>query len=103
MGIDFNELEGFDWDQGNLRHIKKHKVEKDECEQVFFNEPLIILFDDNHSQVEERYKIIGISSSGRKLSLAVTIRNYKIRIITARDQAKKERLLFEKDKIRGGE
>lgn len=45
-----------------------------------------------NSNVEERYKVIGVSSAGRRLSLAITIReNKKIRVIMARDQSRKER------------
>lgn len=97
-GFDMSKIEGFDWDQGNLEHIKKHKVEFTECEQVFFNTPIIIFFDEKHSETEERYKIIGLTTKGRKLSLAITIRSNKIRVIMARDQSRKERNTFESQK-----
>lgn len=103
--FDPSKIEGFEWDQGNLEHIRKHDVEYEECEQVFFNLPIIILFDEEHSKIEERYKVIGVSSTGRKLSLAITIReNKKIRVIMARDQSRKERKAFENEKRKlGGE
>lgn len=94
--VDILTLEGFDWDKGNLNKNRlKHNVEPSECEEVCFNKPIIILDDQKHSGREKRYKIIGISSSGRKLSLAITIRNNKIRVIMARDQSRGERKLFE--------
>ena len=85
---------GFEWNKGNLEHIRKHKVLYTECEEVFLNKPLVILFDEEHSGEENRYKIFGISAKNRQLSLAITIRNNQIRIITARDQSKKERIAF---------
>ncbi|MBA3723963.1 MAG: BrnT family toxin [Candidatus Levybacteria bacterium] len=96
-----SKVVGFDWDKGNLNKNRlKHNVEQAECEEVFFNKPIIILNDTQHSSTEEkRYKIIGVSTNGRKIALAITTRNNKIRVIMARDQSKKERELFEREKI----
>lgn len=91
MNIDFSSLEGFEWDLGNLEHVKKHKVEYKECEEVFFSKNIKIFNDNKHSIYEERFKIFGNSSKNRKLALVVTIRNNKLRIVMARDQNKKER------------
>jgi uncharacterized DUF497 family protein len=48
-----NEFEcflGFQWDQGNIdKNLIKHKVENWECEQIFFNRPLLVLDDPQHS------------------------------------------------------
>lgn len=90
MKIDFNALEGFEWDKGNLEHIKKHNVDFRECEDVFLNKPLIVFVDEEHSTAEKRYKIFGVTTDGRKLALAITIRNNKIRVVMARDRNKKE-------------
>lgn len=86
-----SKLEEFEWDKGNLEHIKKHKVDYFECEQVFSNKTLIILGDERHSIYEERFKVFGKSNEGRYLALVMTIRKNKIRIIMARDQNKTER------------
>ena len=90
MDIDFSRLEGFEWNFGNLEHIKKHKVGYKECEEVFFNKDIKIFKDNKHSIFEERFKIFGSSAENRKLALVVTIRNNKLRIVMARDQNKKE-------------
>ena len=87
----FSNIVEFEWDEGNLEHIKKHIVEDSECEQVFTNKPLIILGDEKHSVYEERFKIFGKSDEGRYLALVVTVRENKIRVVMARDQNKKER------------
>lgn len=92
-------LEKFDWDPGNIEHIKKHKVSRAECEEVFLGKEPVITEDETHSQKEERYRIFGQTSGGRLLFMIMTIRNNKIRIISARDQNKKER----KEYLKGGE
>lgn len=92
--IDLSKIEGFEWDKGNS--VKnKHKVEKDECESIFFNLPLIIFNDDEHSiQKEKRYGALGITNEQRKLAIYFTVRNNKIRIISARNQGKKEKEFY---------
>ncbi len=41
--FDFDNLVGFDWDEGNKqKNREKHQVEYTECEEVFFNKPLLI-------------------------------------------------------------
>lgn len=95
MEIDFDSLAGFDWDQGNLEHVKKHKVGAIECEEVFFNKPSIVNEDETHSQAEERFRIYGQTNKNRLLFVIFTIRNNRIRVISARNQNKKERKEFQ--------
>ena len=83
----------FDWDDGNLEHIKKHKVEYSECEDIFFDDPLFFA-DPNHSRTEERILAYGITNDGRWLAVVFTIRNGRIRVISPRDQNKKERKIY---------
>lgn len=98
MGSDFDlsTIEGFEWDKGNLKHIQKHTVNYRECEEAFFNKPLIVNKDENHSQTEERWEALGKANNKRLLFMAFTIRDSKIRVISARDQNKKERRKYEK-------
>lgn len=91
MKFDFSKLEGFEWDDGNLAHIKKHGVSYKECEEVFLTKDLWITEDQTHSQSEERYRVYGKTEYGRLLFIIITIRNNKIRVISARDQNRKER------------
>lgn len=91
----------FAWNEGNLEHIKKHNVEYNECEEVYYDQP-VYFYDEKHSLDEERYLVYGITSKERKLSLVFTIRDDKVRIISARDQHKKERVTYAKTK-EGGE
>ena len=42
----FEHFTGFQWGQGNIdKNLIKHDVENWECEQVFFNRPLLVLDD----------------------------------------------------------
>jgi uncharacterized protein len=94
--FDWSKLIGFDWDEGNKqKNWEKHQVDYRECEEVFFNEPLLISEDMTHSSQEQRYYVLGRSDAGRRLFLVFTIRSNKIRIISARDQSKKERKIYE--------
>ena len=95
MKIDLLKLEGFDWDNWNIHKIKdKHKVEFYECEEMFFNEDLLLLPDETHSTEEDRYYALGITDSGRLLFTVFTMRNNKIRIISARNMSRKDRAIY---------
>ncbi len=82
---------GFEWDQGNIaKNWDKHDVSVLECEQIFFNKPLIVKRDRKHSKLENRYYVLGKTNMNRLLFAVFTIRNEKIRIISARDMTVSE-------------
>ena len=82
---------GFEWDQGNLtKNWDQHDVEGWECEQIFFNRPLIVKRDKEHSKTENRYYVLGRKNFYRLLFSDFTVRNDKIRIISARDMTDAE-------------
>ena len=86
---------GFEWDKGNIdKNWIKHKVSSSDCEQIFFNRPLLIQDDILHSELEERYYALGKTDINRFLFVVFTIRNNFIRIISARDMNKKEREVY---------
>ena len=87
---------GFDWDKYNPEKIKiKHGVTQAECEQVFFNLPVIAGDDKKHSETENRFYVLGQTDSDRLIFLVFTLRNDKLRVISARDMNKKERKVFQ--------
>ncbi len=93
---DLDRLTGFDWDVGNRdKNLKKHHVSTGECEEVFFNLPLLLEEDPGHSQVEPRFLALGQTNARRLLFIAFTVREEKIRIISARDMSQKERDYYE--------
>lgn len=95
-GFDLIQLIGFDWNEGNReKNWIKHKVDYKESEEIFFNKPLFVDKDTEHSSKEKRFEALGQTSKGRKLFVAFTIRSNKIRIISARDQDGKERKKYE--------
>lgn len=100
LDFDLSKLEGFEWDKGNLKHIEKHNVNYRECEEAFLNKPLIVNGDETHSQTEERFRVYGKTNKSRLLCVIFMIRDNKIRVISARNQNKKERKEF---KEAGGE
>ncbi len=86
---------GFEWDQNNIEKIwAKHKVNPFECEQVFFNEPLVVQDDTKHSQKELRYYVLGQTDEKRLLFVVFTTRKNSIRVISARDMSKKEKKVY---------
>ncbi|MBI5465544.1 BrnT family toxin [Candidatus Gottesmanbacteria bacterium] len=90
-------LLGFDWDKGNIdKNWLKHKISGEEAEEIFYNEPLLIFEDLKHSEKEKRFVAYGITDQGRKLTEVFVIRKNKIRIISARDQSRKEKKIYEK-------
>ncbi len=99
--IDFDSIVGFDWDAGNSQKNEvKHSVMPSEAEEVFFNNPLLISSDDQHSESERRYLALGKTNQARALTVVFTLRQDAtlIRIISARDQHRKERHLYEQAK-----
>jgi hypothetical protein len=100
IGMDPDEilasLTGFEWDEGNLtKNWEKHQVSALECEQVFFNRPLIALPDERHSESEPRFYALGQTDSGRRLFIVFTARSDLLRVISARDMSRKERKIYE--------
>lgn len=91
-------IKGFEWDTGNRnKNELKHGVTHIECEEVFFNIPLILAKDARHSVKEQRYMALGATKEKRLLFIAFTVRKKMIRVISARPMSRKERLLYEKE------
>lgn len=98
MALDFDiaKIEGFDWDKGNIdKNRIKHNVFKEECEQMFLNQPLRIFDDEVHAKQEKRYGALGKTNKGRCLVIFFTVRSHRIRVISARDQGKKDRKIYQ--------
>jgi uncharacterized DUF497 family protein len=95
--IDFSQITGFDWDDGNARKNEKHGVSMAEAEQLFFNAPLLLLEDAAHSQSEQRFHALGKTDDERALHLTFTLRQsgLLIRVISARDMHRKEGAIYE--------
>ncbi len=93
---DLSALEGFDWDEGNReKNWKLHKVAWTEAEEAFLNEPVLLMADPKHSEIENRIALLGRTLADRRLSIIFTIRHNRIRVISARDMSKKERRVYD--------
>jgi uncharacterized DUF497 family protein len=102
--MDVNKLfkaTGFEWDEGNIdKNWIKHAVSPSECEQMFFNQPLIVAADVNHSEKEDRFYALGRTDANRLLFIVFTIRKDMIRVISARDMSDKERRAYKQHEIK---
>lgn len=88
---------GFDWDDGNAtKNWDRHQVSNGECEEVFFCERLLVAPDVGHSQTEVRYYGLGQTAAGRMLFVVFTVREGRIRVISARPMNRQERSVYER-------
>ena len=95
--INLDNITGFEWDDGNrTKNWVNHQVSTAECEEVFFNLPLLLADDAQHSQKEKRYYVLGQTNVGRRLFIAFTVRADQVRVISARDMSRKERQIYAK-------
>jgi len=94
--ISLPESNGFEWDKGNAeKNGLAHAVTPpQEAEQVFFNTPLIVADDPTHSNHEKRFFVLGQTDEDRPLFITFTMRQKKVRVISARDMHRKERKLY---------
>jgi len=91
----------FDWDGGNAeKNWNRHRVSQSESEQVFFNRPLVVTEDELHSHGESRHLALGRTDRGRLLVIVYTLRDEKIRVISARDMTRREQKEYEHARTR---
>ena len=87
-----NEL-SFEWDHKKAESNEaKHGVSFDEAKTVFYDERALVIPDPDHSKLEDRFVIMGMSSLSRVLVVVHCLRadNNVIRIISARKAGTKE-------------
>jgi uncharacterized protein len=87
----------FEWDIRKARvNELKHKVSFDLAASIFQDPKALTIFDDSHSDFEERWITLGISSKGILLVVIHTYievdpNNAAVRIISARKANRKEK------------
>lgn len=86
----------FEWDEGNRCKIEK-RFPFDEIEEFFYQE-FYVLRDHNHSHNEHRFIAVGYHKSSRPMWVCFTLRQEKIRVISARFMHKKEAKAYAKFK-----
>ena len=93
----------FEWDDRKAaENRRKHGVSFDEARTVFFDENALLIPDRGHSEDEDRFVLLGISSQLRILLVVhVYLRaEQEIRIISARKANPEERLQYEQRRLR---
>ena len=87
----------FEWDEGkNRENRKRHRVSFEEARSAFLDENARVLPDPEHSEGEERFVLLGLSTS---LQVLVVCHCYRqrdevIRIISARRANREEQLQY---------
>ena len=92
----------FEWDESKNRgNHRKHGISFDEAQTVFFDENAVEFYDDEHSEWEDRFLLLGLSAKLRVLLVCHCLRDEGsvIRIISARKATKNERGLYPKGEI----
>ena len=83
----------FIWDQQkDTENRRKHKISFEEAQTVFTDPNARMIFDPDHSDQEDRFVILGISSALRLLVVChcYSENDMVIRIISARKATKQE-------------
>ena len=84
----------FEWDPAkNTINLRSHKVSFEEGSTVFLDENALLLEDPDHSDEEDRFVLLGLSSTLRVLLVChcYKARGGVIRIISARKADRQER------------
>jgi uncharacterized DUF497 family protein len=87
----------FEWDPPKaVTKLKKHQVSFEEAQSVFYDELAVQFFDEDHSSVEERFLMLGMSSQARLLIVCHCEREQGgvIRIISARKATPRESAFY---------
>ena len=85
-----------EWDSEKARtNLRKHGVDFEEALTVFADPLSMTIWDPDHSIEEMRFLDVGLSRSGRLLTISYTDRGHKIRLIMARLASRRERSNYE--------
>jgi uncharacterized DUF497 family protein len=86
----------FEWDPIKAkRNLEKHKVGFERATELFLDPSAVSVFDQQHSEAEERWITVGRDSQGRILVLVHTFsvvsrEESRVRIVSARKATKRE-------------
>ena len=85
----------YDWDEANEEHVALHGLEPYEVEEAM-EDPKRVSFSAYNAPSERRYSIVGATVGGRIIRVIYTLRNDKIRAITAWDAKKSEQRRYKR-------
>ena len=87
----------FEWDTKKAQaNLQKHKVSFERATTVFMDSRAISIYDEEHSEYEERWITLGIDKTGVLIVVCHTFEVeskgiYRIRIFSTRKATRKER------------
>lgn len=81
----------FDWDRGNIEHVARHGVNPSEAEEAISNHPVVLATVLSSGEV--RTVCAGRTASGRVLKVVFTLREGRIRVVTAHEDRRLRRIL----------
>ncbi len=90
----------FEWDFKKAKtNLAKHGISFEEASEVFKDKNMISIFDEKHSEDEDRWITIGMDIKTRTLVvvhtfLTIDSDNTKIRVISARKATKNEQKIY---------
>lgn len=87
----------FEWDPGKAAvNLRKHGVSFEDAQTAFSDERAQLIDDPDHSEKEERFILLGLSSSLRLVVVAHCYREEGgvVRIISARKATREERAYY---------
>lgn len=87
----------FEWDEDKNRgNIRKHGVDFRDAVYAFADPHALNIPDDEHSEGEERWVLLGMSAGHRLLLVVHTDRSHnRIRVISARPATRQERAAYQ--------
>jgi uncharacterized DUF497 family protein len=93
----------FEWDERKAAaNRRKHGVSFEEARSVFFDENALLRSDDDHSDDEDRFVLLGLSAQLRTLVVCHCYRQQDevIRVISARKANSFERGQYEERRMK---
>ena len=93
----------FVWDEAkNLINQEKHGVSFEEAQTVFYDDYALLEFDEEHSELEDRFRILGLSKKGRLLIVVHCTRESEsiIRLISSRKATENEKTGYDREEKR---
>ncbi len=93
----------FTWDPAKAAsNLPKHGVSFAQAATVLLDSLALTVFDTEHSEFEERWFTLGLSSEGQLLAVSLTytvtgLFTASVRIISARDATRNERRQYENE------
>lgn len=90
----------FEWDPNKAKtNLSKHKISFEDAASIFKDKMAISIYDEDHSDEEDRWITIGLDLTTRTIVVVHTFitaddKNCNIRIISARKATKKEEQIY---------